>query len=102
LHGNDNVWVVNSKLVKGDWTNVSASTIATTIINSFAPNFSSAKVQTGLPAITINFFLDANVGQALDRICRAAPERALVSRYGRRDPPVQRNRVGHRGAGCLD
>jgi hypothetical protein len=71
--GNDNVWVVNSKLVKGDWTNVSASTIATTIINSFAPNFSSAKVQTGLPAITINFFLDANVGQALDRIVELLP-----------------------------
>jgi hypothetical protein len=71
--GNDNVWVVNSKLVKGTWENVSASTVAATIINQFAPDFSSAKVQTGLPAITINFFLNANVGQALDQIVELLP-----------------------------
>jgi hypothetical protein len=71
--GNDNVWVVNSKLVKGTWENVSASTVAKTIINQFAPDFSSAMVQTGLPNITINFYLDANVGQALDRIVELLP-----------------------------
>jgi hypothetical protein len=72
--GNDNVWVLNSKLVKGSWAAASASAVATEIINKFAPNFSSAQVAGGLPAITLNLYLDANVGQALDKICALLPD----------------------------
>ncbi len=73
-NGNDNVWVLNAKLVKGTWDHVSASTIATTVINKFAPDFSSAGVQLSLPAISLTISLDANVGQVLDRICALLPD----------------------------
>lgn len=72
--GNDNVWVVNAKLVKGTWAITSATTVAKAIINTFAPDFSSAKVESGLPTISLAFFLDANVGQALDQICALLPD----------------------------
>lgn len=71
--GNDNVWVLNAKLVKGTWDNKSASAVAKEVLNTFAPDFSSARVQEGLPNISLAFFLDANVGQVLDRICELLP-----------------------------
>lgn len=68
VQGNDNTWVLNAKLVVGTWINIDATTVATEILNTFAPDFSTAGVETGLPLITVAFYRDVNVGQALDTI----------------------------------
>lgn len=72
--GNDNVWVLNGKRVSGTWSSVSASTIAVEILRKFGPDFSTLGIQSGLPAISLSFYLEVNIGQALDKICTLLPD----------------------------
>lgn len=58
----------NRKRPFGTWTNVSATTIAQYLIATFAPGFTAAGVQAGLPAISITFDGSDTLTSALTRI----------------------------------
>src|SRR5215471_17541553 len=61
----DYTFLFNRRRVFGSWTNVSATTIATTLVQTFASSFSTAGIVGGLPAVTVTFagdtFMDALV-----------------------------------------
>lgn len=58
--GIDDTARADRRLPFGAWTNISATAIAQQIIAGFAPGFSSAFVQPGLPAVSVN--LDGSEG----------------------------------------
>jgi hypothetical protein len=51
----DYTYLINRRLVVGSWTNIGATTVAQSIVTSFAPGFSTAGIATGLPLITVSF-----------------------------------------------
>jgi len=51
----DDTPLANRKLPYGQFVNVSATTIAQTLVTTFAPGFTAAGVQAGLPAVSVNF-----------------------------------------------
>jgi hypothetical protein len=51
----DHTFSLNKRRPFGTWTTVSATTIAQTIVSQYAPGFTAAHVQAGLPLVSINF-----------------------------------------------
>src|SRR5262245_22368804 len=51
----DHTFAANRRRPFGRYVNVSITTIAQQLISTYAPGFSAAAVQVGLPAVTINF-----------------------------------------------
>lgn len=51
----DYSYLLNRRKVFGAWIDVSATTVATTILTKYTAGFSGAKIAAGLPAITVTF-----------------------------------------------
>lgn len=69
VEGTDRQYYLNKMLVVGNWIGVSASDVCTQILANFAPDFSPAGIVGSLPAVTVQFSRDVNVGEALTKIC---------------------------------
>lgn len=61
---------VNRRLPFGTWTSISATTIAQALITSFAPGFTSAGVEAGLPTVSVNFDGSEGFTGALAQLAR--------------------------------
>lgn len=62
---------LNQRRPFGSWTNTSATAIAQQVIAQYAPGFSSAGVQTGLAAVTINFDGSADFATCMTTLATA-------------------------------
>src|SRR5678810_214404 len=65
--GIDGSWFFNKYRPFGKFTNVSLSTVVVSLVGSYAPDFTTEHVQTGLPAITITFTGEETLDQAITR-----------------------------------
>ena len=74
----DYTYLLNRRRVFGTWTNVSASTVALSLLASFTSGFSNAGIVTGLPAVTVTFN-GATVMEALSQLA------ALIGGYTKVD-----------------
>lgn len=67
----DYTWTLNKRRPFGTWTNVSATTIAQTIVSQYAPGFTSLHVQAGLPLVSITFDGSADFMTCLGQLATA-------------------------------
>ena len=78
----DYTFLINRRRVVGTWTNVSASQVATEIVQRFTAGFSTGGIAGGLPAITVTF-TGETVMDALTQVANLAGAYAGGPDYNR-------------------